>query len=144
MDTVLRPIAAADLDQLTDLNLEHDDLVCYMKSEAFWGIVALDLKIVSGMIYGWKHGGQVEIIQIMVHPDCRRSGLGTRLLHHFIDDANARTCRLEVRADNIQARSFYRKFGFVEDGVRENYYRDQGGRTDAILMTYDHADAEGN
>jgi ribosomal-protein-alanine acetyltransferase len=136
MDAVLRPIISADLSQLIDLNSGHDDLGGYIKSGSFWGIVASGTKIALGMVYGWRHDDQVEIIQIIVHSDYRRSGLGTALLHHFIFDAKARMCRLEVRADNIPALALYRKFGFIEDGIRKNYYRDKNGRTDAILMTY--------
>jgi ribosomal-protein-alanine N-acetyltransferase len=144
MDAVIKPITPAVVNQLIDLNSGHGELGHYMKSDAFWGMVALSSKMAQGMIYGWRDDDQVEIIQIVVHPDYRRSGLGITLLHHFIYDAKVKMCRLDVRADNTTALALYLKFGFVKDGVRKNYYRDQTGRTDAILMTYHCADVGEN
>ena len=40
---------------------------------------------------------------------------------------------LEVRESNIVAINMYRSFGFVEDGRRADYYKDNG--EDAILMS---------
>jgi ribosomal-protein-alanine N-acetyltransferase len=144
MDVVIRPITPAVVNRLTDLNSGHGELTHYMKSAAFWGIAALGSKIAQGMIYGWRDDDQVEILQILVHPEYRRAGLGTTLLHHFIYDAKVRMCLLDVRADNTTALALYKKFGFVKDGVRKNYYSDQNGRTDAILMTYHCADVGEN
>ena len=46
---------------------------------------------------------------------------------------------LEVRRSNSVAQALYRKYRFVEVGMRRRYYRDTG--EDAILMTVDFADA---
>ena len=39
---------------------------------------------------------------------------------------------LEVRASNIKAQNLYKKFGFIEEGIRKKYYEDN--KEDAILM----------
>jgi ribosomal-protein-alanine N-acetyltransferase len=45
----------------------------------------------------------------------------------------ALTSFLEVRESNDAAIAMYEKFGYVESGRREGYYKDNG--EDAILMT---------
>jgi ribosomal-protein-alanine N-acetyltransferase len=40
---------------------------------------------------------------------------------------------LEVRTSNLQAISFYQKFGFIKDAIRDNYYTDNS--EDALLMS---------
>ncbi|MBI4732622.1 MAG: ribosomal-protein-alanine N-acetyltransferase, partial [Chloroflexi bacterium] len=40
---------------------------------------------------------------------------------------------LEVRAGNLGAQALYQKYGFVVDGVRPHYYKDNN--EDAVLMT---------
>ena len=136
-------------------NLKHSDLPLLaswadaddMKSlnklitlPAFWGIVLEQKNVVLGFTYGWKFDGDVEVIQITVHPDFRRLGYGKTLLDHFIDAAGADECRLEVRADNIAALSLYEGYGFTKDSIRSHYYDDERGKVDAVLMTYRKAD----
>ena len=57
----------------------------------------------------------------------------------LIAAAAVRGCRdvfLDVPADNIRARLLYRRTGFIEVGVRPNYYQPSGtearGRSSAI------------
>ena len=103
---------------------------------AFRGVVLDDGAQCIGFTYGWRVGDDVEIIQITVHPDHRRKGHGRILLEEFIDGVGATICRLEVRADNTAARALYERFGFIQDGIRANYYDDDRGRSDAVLMSY--------
>ena len=54
----------------------------------------------------------------------------------MIDEAQANgalSVTLEVRAGNVGAKELYRKWGFIEVGLRKGYYHDNG--EDAILMT---------
>jgi len=41
---------------------------------------------------------------------------------------------LEVRRSNFLAIRLYKKIGFNEIGVRNNYYQNKDGKEDAILM----------
>jgi len=66
-----------------------------------------------------------ELENIVVAAESRRRGVGTRLLREFLHQARAKngnTIFLEVRQSNHAARALYRKFGFVETGVRKGYY----------------------
>ena len=176
MQHIIRKITEADLPRLAHLEggdgegsdgESSDGLHRLIKSDAFWGMLAEgDAKadayaekqnapptMVLGMIYGWRFENLLEVIQITVHPDHRRQGLGLALLQHFINPESSQDtpcrdtpcqdtqCRLEVRAGNHAALGLYQKFGFVQDGTREGYYRDGlgMGRSDAVLMTYNPA-----
>jgi len=51
-----------------------------------------------------------------------------------------RTVFLEVRRRNLNAQALYRKFGFVEDGVRPHYYVDNN--EDALLLSLHNFEPE--
>ncbi len=77
-----------------------------------------------------------EIARIAVEPSCRQRGVAGRLFDRLVQSCEAKgICRLmlEVRRSNEAAISFYRKYGFTEDGVRKNYY--SAPFEDAILMS---------
>ena len=75
------------------------------------------------------------IVQIAVHPDIQRSGVGSELINEMKKDAFAkrvRTMTLEVRASNKKAINFYKKHGFKVSHIKPGYYNDNG--EDAIYM----------
>ncbi|HZW92073.1 MAG TPA: ribosomal protein S18-alanine N-acetyltransferase [Candidatus Eremiobacteraceae bacterium] len=75
-----------------------------------------------------------ELENIVVSGAARRRGMGTLLLHEFVENVGARGDKaifLEVRESNQGARSLYRKLGFEEAGLRKNYYSDP--HEDAIV-----------
>ena len=83
-------------------------------------------------------GGECELESLLVASGSRRRGMATRLLHSLIQaarDEGAREISLEVRESNIIARSFYRKLGFSQTGLRKTYYRNPC--EDAILYSID-------
>ena len=98
-------------------------------------VVDLDGRIV-GMVVAWLIVDEIHIATIATHPDFRKQGIGKNLLAHTLRSAKeegAVTSFLEVRESNDAALDLYRKFGFVESGRREGYYKDNG--EDAILMS---------
>ncbi len=71
--------------------------------------------------------GEGEIERICVRPDSRRLGVGRMLMNEMINSAwwhGATGITLEVRESNDPARRLYEAFGFIEEGVRQNYYDD--------------------
>ncbi len=131
-----RSIIGEDLAVMANWVGDVDALARFMTTPAFHGLMAYQDKQQLGIIYGWHYDHDVEVIDIMVHPDHRRKGVGTQLMRAFIHDVQANSCKLEVRADNKPALAFYSKFGLIKDGVRSDYYRDEAGYCDAVLMTY--------
>ena len=91
---------------------------------------------VAAMLVLWFIVDEAHIATIAVHPDFRRKGLGEQILIHALRAAQtegAQRAFLEVRAGNVAAQAMYKKYGFVEDGIRPKYYRDNN--EDAILMS---------
>ncbi len=97
-------------------------------------LVQLEGRIV-GYILFWLLPGEIDIHNVAVHPEFRRRGLGRRLLEQVIAEARGRASSritLEVRKSNLPAQKLYESMGFAYNGVRKNYYSDDG--EDALLM----------
>ena len=80
---------------------------------------------------------EAHLLNLCVDPDRHGMGLGDQLLQFVFDFARkhkAVTTFLEVRPSNEAARRFYERRGFVEVGMRTNYYPARFGREDAIIM----------
>lgn len=76
------------------------------------------------------------ILNIAVHPDFRRRGIGKALIQRIIDlgvDTDLAFVTLEVRASNCPAISLYHQFGFEKVGERRDYYSNP--KENAVLMT---------
>ena len=76
------------------------------------------------------------ITNVAVRPESRRQGVASQLLDVFARFAQGRDLAflsLEVRASNAAARALYAKHGYVQAGLRKNYY--EHPREDAIIMT---------
>lgn len=75
------------------------------------------------------------IDNVAVEPDARRHGVASALLDVFcrFGAANLAFLSLEVRASNAPAIALYEKHGFVQAGLRKNYY--EKPREDAVIMT---------
>ena len=89
---------------------------------------------VRGYVNHWLVGDEVHILNVAVHPDFRRRGLGARLLDHVAAFALEKRCRyvtLEVRRSNRGALMLYRRHQFRPVAVRPRYYEDG---EDAIVM----------
>lgn len=91
---------------------------------------------VAAMMVGWLITDELHVATIATHPDQRRRGIGKILLLYGLRaarDEGVMRAFLEVREGNEAAIQMYRRLGFVEDGRREEYYKDNG--EDAILMS---------
>ncbi len=92
--------------------------------------------IVVGYAVFWSIAGEAHFLKVTVHPQYRCQGIGGRLLNFSLErckDAGMKEAFLEVRASNIIAVKFYKRFGFREVGARKGYYPDN--KENAILMT---------
>jgi [ribosomal protein S18]-alanine N-acetyltransferase len=89
---------------------------------------------VIGYLCCWYVADEIQILDVAVHPEHRRKGVGERLLHHALTTGRMRdasSANLEVRRSNVAAIALYEKFGFREVAIRRGYYRDG---EDALLM----------
>jgi ribosomal-protein-alanine N-acetyltransferase len=83
----------------------------------------------------WHVADELQVMNIATLPGVRRRGHASELLQDLIQTGRERRVRwvtLEVRRSNEAARALYQKFGFVEQGIRQRYYTDNG--EDAVVM----------
>ncbi|MEL7543979.1 MAG: GNAT family N-acetyltransferase, partial [Pseudomonadota bacterium] len=98
--------------------------------------------VACGLLDARRIGEEIEILDVLTHPDYRRRGVARALfsaLHNCAANAHGPITRiiLEVREDNEAARALYAAFGYVPFGRRKNYYavRDVNDRrADALLL----------
>ncbi len=101
---------------------------------ARYKVLIIDNRVVC---YGgmWVLLDEAHITNIAVHPEYRGIGLGNVIVEQLIKESkknNISSMTLEVRMNNISALNLYKKYGFIEEAVRKNYYQDTG--EDAIIM----------
>lgn len=86
----------------------------------------------------WLILDEAHVTNVAVHPDFRGYHLGERMMDGLMERARqlgALRMTLEVRRSNLVAQSLYQKLGFIQLGVRRNYYSDP--REDAFIMWKD-------
>ncbi len=101
---------------------------------AYW-LVALDGDRVAGYIGSQSVLGESDMMNVAVHPDYRRQGVGELLVESLIAalraDGNYQLT-LEVRSGNAPAITLYEKLGFCQVGRRPHYYHNP--REDALIL----------
>lgn len=80
-------------------------------------------------------GDEAELMRIAVLKDRRQEGISKLLIKRIFRigiEKEASIIRLEVRSENFPAISLYKKFRFIQNGIRKSYYSNP--TEDAILM----------
>lgn len=98
-------------------------------------LVALEDETVAGYVGSQTVLEETDMMNIAVHPDFRRRGIGECLvsaLAEALKGKGSRCLTLEVRASNAPARALYEKLGFSQIGLRKNYYRNP--KEDACIL----------
>ncbi|MGB7293667.1 MAG: ribosomal protein S18-alanine N-acetyltransferase [Thermodesulfobacteriota bacterium] len=93
---------------------------------------------VVGYIIAWKIYDEVHILNLAVHPEHRRKGIGRGLLSdclRYFSSKGIKSAILEVRVRNKNAIKLYQTAGFRSIGLRRKYYSDTG--EDALVMKLD-------
>lgn len=101
-------------------------------------LVVLEADKLVGYAGFWLVLDEAHVTNIALMPKCQGHGMGSLLLEHMIAQAKmlgAVSMTLEVRPSNTPARRLYARRGFVERGVRPNYYAELG--EDALIMWLD-------
>ena len=92
---------------------------------------------VAGYVIMSFGAGEAHILNLCVHPDHHRRGVGQRLLRRALRRAErlgAASMFLEVRPSNQAALGLYRREGFRPVGRRRDYYPSETGREDALVL----------
>ena len=80
---------------------------------------------------------EMEILTIGVLPKMRRQHLAQNLLlemEGYAQKNGVKKIFLEVAEDNIPAQKLYSRCGFVQMGIRKNYYKRPQKRIDALCF----------
>ena len=100
-------------------------------------LAVLEGKTVGYLIY-WLLPSEIDVHNLAVDPAHRRRGIGKALLQAIMEEARQKGCSrvtLEVRKSNEAAQRLYQSLGFVAQGIRKDYYSDNG--EDAVAMTFE-------
>jgi ribosomal-protein-alanine N-acetyltransferase len=126
----------------------RDDLPPPQPTGGVWGTVrrvlgtptadeaSMSSEYLLGFIGVWLMVNEAHIVTVAVREECRRSGVGERLLIAAIElaqETDQEVVTLEVRASNEAAQAMYAKYGFDRAGLRKRYYTDD--HEDAVIMT---------
>ena len=99
-------------------------------------LVAEKIGKIVGYCIVYTADDEADIARIAVLKESRRFGIASELIH-ALDvicwENQIQIIMLDVRVSNEDARAFYEKHGFTQDGIRENYYKNP--MEDAILMS---------
>ncbi|MDH4379098.1 MAG: ribosomal protein S18-alanine N-acetyltransferase [Vampirovibrionales bacterium] len=84
----------------------------------------------------WLVVDEVHITTLAVSPALRGLSLGEVQVLHILEKISGQSVHwvtLEVRTSNQSAQTLYYKYGFKTEGLRKQYYQDNG--EDALIMT---------
>ena len=101
---------------------------------SLWLVAELDGKV-AGYIGSQSVPPEADVLNLAVDPDCRRQGLGRKLLCTLTELLHSRGIEalfLEVRPTNQAALALYSDLGFVQVGRRPKYYVNQ--TEDALIL----------
>lgn len=90
---------------------------------AFVAIASDEVVAYGGMMTVLDEG---QITNIATLPNFRGMGIGRRImdaLENFAKDRGISMLSLEVREANLAARRLYSSCGWIEEGIRKNFYR---------------------
>lgn len=105
-----------------------------IKNEQLLGCY-LDNTHLVGIIVYRKIDDEIEICDIVTHPDHKRRGVATLLIKFLITKYSPQSMHVELRASNTEAFQLYDKSQFKYVGKRAHYY--DNPREDALLLRYD-------
>ena len=137
------PMEIKDLNEIYNLELESYDFPwskeilrdCILyKYDSF--VVFFNDNLVGYVIAKITYP-ETHILNLTVKKNFRKKGIGKSLIELIISEArlrNSENILLEVRADNIEAQSLYKKLNFQIIGKRKDYYESVNGREDAYVL----------
>ncbi|HEY8363124.1 MAG TPA: ribosomal protein S18-alanine N-acetyltransferase [Tissierellaceae bacterium] len=143
MDIIIRTMELKDLDRVMEIETEsfttpwsRDSFLLEITKNRLAKYVVAEI---DGLVVGyggiWLIIDEGHITNIAVDKRYRGLGIGKKIIEGLIDlckNNGITSMTLEVRKSNFVAQNLYRKYGFVEAGIRPNYYADDN--EDAIIM----------
>ncbi len=142
-EIVIRSMTALDVDGV--MTVEHDSFPTPWSRSSFEEelaenrlaryIVATENGVVVGYAGTWLVINEAHVTNVAVSSQRRQNGIGRLLMESLMELARENgmeSMTLEVRVSNEAARNLYRQLGFVEAGIRKNYYSET--KEDALIL----------
>lgn len=98
-------------------------------------LVAQEGQTLLGYVGSQTCQDETDMMNIAVSPASRRQGVARALIEALVSALRQRGSKqltLEVRASNGPARQLYESLGFLQVGLRKNYYRNP--KEDALIL----------
>lgn len=98
-------------------------------------LVAQEGQTLLGYVGSQTCQDETDMMNIAVSPASRRQGVARALIEALISalrQHGSKQLTLEVRASNGPARQLYESLGFLQVGLRKNYYRNP--KEDALIL----------
>jgi ribosomal protein S18 acetylase RimI-like enzyme len=112
------------------------------RPSTFFGVAESDACGIVGMITAHSRDDLLSIARLYVLPEFQRQGIGQKLLEEsWRVFPRTRRVQLDVEEQNPKGRSFYRKLGFQEVGVRVDEVL--GVKVNSIVMEKDIGNGPG-
>ena len=132
MEIEIRPLECKDLDRVCELESlsfsmpwkkeDFEELIS--ADESTYLVIAADGKVVGTAGYTFN-GFEGYVNNVVIDEEFRGNGLGKKLMEALIADGIGKGIKeytLEVRVSNDAANRLYESLGFVNEGVRKNFY----------------------
>lgn len=126
-------MALEDVPQIAELEKicfsdpwSEQSIVSELENPLSLWLVACDDGVIAGYVGSQSVMGWADMMNLAVHPDYRRRGVGEALvssLESGLSGNGVSVLTLEVRQSNENAIALYKKMGFEQVGVRPGYYR---------------------
>lgn len=98
-------------------------------------LVAQEGQTLLGYVGSQTCQEETDMMNIAVSPASRRQGVARALIEALVSalrQHGSKQLTLEVRASNGPARQLYESLGFLQVGLRKNYYRNP--KEDALIL----------
>lgn len=140
---IIRKMIERDLDEVMDIEKvsftlpwSRDSYQSELKNQFAYYLVCDYEGQVTGYAGIWVVFEEAHITNVAIAPEFRGKGMGKALMlaaEAIAREQKALRIMLEVRPSNTAARTMYSELGYMETGIRKQYYSDN--QEDAILMT---------
>lgn len=142
-DFMVRKMTPVDIDAI--MRIENESFTLPWSREAYLGELKNSFATYlvgdfEGEVIGyggiWVVFEEAHITNVAVAPEFRNAKVGRALMEEMERIARQKKATrilLEVRPSNVAALALYRGIGYIESGLRKEYYSDNN--EDAILMT---------
>ena len=142
MEVQIVKMSADDVDRVVEIEQEcfsmpwtrQGFLEALKQNNSFYYVAKIGTQIV-GHCGAYGVCGEGSINQVAVTNTYRRCGIARRMVSTMIEELEKNgflEITLEVRSENASAIALYESLGFVQEGIRKNFY--EKPTEDAIIM----------